>query len=116
MKPVILVVFILSAALAATAQQQEPWTAVFPIVADGVMQDGTYYKTSVTTINASSLPSNCVLTTHYMVPRTTNISISFQPWQWLITRLPGDSPFSSAYGVATCTQPVANLAVYSFYS
>src|SRR5262249_54242496 len=108
------VVLILSAALSATAQQQG--MSVFPIIADGVMQDGSYYRTSVTTINASATPSTCVLTTHYMVPRTTNISIAFQPWQWLITRLPGDSPFSSAYGVSTCNQPVANLAVYSFYS
>jgi hypothetical protein len=115
MKPIMVLVFLLSTVLSAYAQQ-EPFTAVFPIIADGVLQDGSYYKTSVTTINASSLPSSCVLTTHYMVPRTTNISIAFQPWQWLITRLPGDSAFSSAYGVATCNQPVANLAIYSFYS
>ena len=115
MKPVIIVVFILSAVLSVSAQQQ-PWTAVFPIIADGILQDGSYYQTSITTVNASSVPSSCVLTTHYMVPRTTNIGMDFQPWQWLITRLPGVSAFSPAYGVATCSQPVANLAVYSFYT
>jgi hypothetical protein len=115
MKPAMIVVFILSAALSVSAQQQS-WTAVFPIIADGIMQDSTYYQTAITTVNPSSLPSSCVLTTNYMVPRTTNISIDFQAWQWLITRLPGTSAFSPAYGVASCSQPVATLAVYSFYT
>ena len=115
MKPIMIVVFILSAVLSVSAQQ-EPWTAVFPIIADGVLQDGSYYQTSVTTVNASSTPSSCVFTVHYMVPRTTGISMDFQPGQWLILRLPGASAFSHAYGVATCNQPVANLAIYSLYS
>src|SRR5262245_19379489 len=93
---------------------------VFPQLADGGLNDGTFYFSAVSAVNASAQPASCVIrlygniASRFSTPSTTFTLAASGGFTTVLSIIVNGAifPLATGYGTSTCSQPVSAQAAY----
>jgi len=91
---------------------------VFPQFVDGVLSDGSYYRSTLMVSNRSSSDtSTCSFRLHGLtVNESDTFLFTFPPYGWTITPIASEQDFQSGYATLQCSRNVEAQLLYSAYS
>ena len=104
-----------------TAQTASPTSStyhVFPQFSDGVLSDGSFYRTTLMTTNPSTTATaSCTFRLYGLTVSGNSLySLSFPPGGWAILPVNSAQPLKSGYATLQCSSAVEGQLLYSYYS
>jgi hypothetical protein len=89
---------------------------IFPQFADGLLSDGTSYRSTVMITNAGASTANCTLQLRGLTITGFPLNYSIPSRGGVISPSPGTQSFQSGYATLQCSSSVEAQLLYSFYS
>jgi hypothetical protein len=90
---------------------------IFPQFADGILSDGTYYRTTLMISNPSSSEANCTLRLYGLTINGYNTyTVTLSTGAWSLEALSSTQSLRSGYATLQCSASVEAQLLYSFYS
>ena len=89
---------------------------VFPQFADGVLSDGSFYRTTLMISNPSATAAvSCTLQLRGLSVPGFNLTYSMGANGWIIASTSGIQSFQSGYATLQCSSSVESQLLYSYY-
>jgi len=90
---------------------------VFPQFADGVLSDGSYYRTTPMVSNPSSTDASCTLQLYGLTINGYNTyAVTLPRGAWTLETISSNQSLQSGYATLQCSASVEAQLLYSYYS